>query len=313
MNLTQIKQHIQTRNLSPVYIFTGDEVGVMNIYIKQMQKVSGKQIIRLDTFKEVFNIVSKPALMKSPAIYVVRDDAEVQNLEVIWNVLKKADWKDTVILVFSNIDKRTKFYKMFEDRICVFDPLEDNVLVKYIQREIPLSEKNCKILIDICEHSYSRIMLEIDKIKTYAIGMDYTLDDKVWNHVFQELLDNGVIYKPAQDAIFDWSDTVADRRKKKSFELMQECFDCGEATMVMLSVLYNNLRHILQVQTAGKDIAQETGLTGWQIKCAKAFENRYDEKELLNALQIIRQMEKGVKTGEVEEQIAVPYVLVNIL
>ena len=42
------------------------------------------------------------------------------------------------------------------------------MLIKYIQREIDLSERNCKRLIDICDGNYGRILLEIDKIRRYV-------------------------------------------------------------------------------------------------------------------------------------------------
>lgn len=315
MNLTQVKQNIQTGNFSPVYIFTGEELGVMDIYISQISKASKKTVAYMDTFKQVFSVVNGQSVVQSEGhVYIVRDDKEVLENVKIWEILNNAGWKDIVILIFTSLDKRTSFYKRYKDSICVFEPLEDTVLVKYIKKAIPLSDKNCQTLIEVCEHSYSRIMLEIDKIKGYTLGMGYTLDDKVYNHVLRELLDNGAIYKPAQDSIFLWSDAVMYRNREQAFQYTEDCFASGEAVLTMVTVLYNNVKQTLQVQSfEGSDITRSTGLTGWQVQCVKKFLNNYSTGELLDAMELLREMEMGIKMGKIEESFVIPYILTNML
>ena len=312
MELTTLKAHIQKKKFKPVYILCGEEIGVMNIYINQIAKVQNKQVYRADTFKEVFQKVTKQSIIKQSFVYVIRDDKEIITSEKIQKLISDPTWSDIVIIVFSNMDKRTKFYKQYKDTICEFEPLEERVLIKYIKKEIDLSTENCQRLIQACESSYSRIMLEIDKIKHYMIA---TKAEDMPNNSFEVLLSQGAIYTPPQDAIFIWSDAVMQRKNPvKIFDLMQECYDSGEATLVMLSVLYKTMKKTLQVQSyKGDNITKATGLTGWDIKCVKPYVNRYKTSELLNAMQLIHKMEKGIKTGRVEESMAVPNVLVNIL
>ena len=315
MNLTQVKQDIQSNNFSPVYIFTGEEIGVMNIYINQIAKVKKCELIRFDTFKQIFNHLKVPSMIGGSGVYFCRDDAEVINNEKIWDLLENIKWlkNNVVILVFTNIDKRKAFYKRFKAQICEFEPLDDEILTKYILKRISLSEMNCKRLIEACEHSYSRIMLEIDKIFCYK-GYDFDEDDNEADKAFEKLLKEGVIYQPAQDSIFLWSDAVMYRQKQKAFELTEECFKSGEAVLTMLTVLYMNVKQILQLKSCeSKDISKSTGLTGWQIQCAKKFVNSYSVKELLNAMHLIREAEVGIKTGKIEDKAVIPYILVNML
>lgn len=168
MELKTLKAHIQTKKFNSVYILCGEEIGVMNIYINQIAKVQNKQVYRADSFKEVFQKVTKQSIIKQSFVYVIRDDKEVITSEKIQKLISKPTWSDIVIIVFSNMDKRTKFYRQYKDMICEFEPLEERVLIKYIKKEIDLSTENCQRLIQACESSYSRIMLEIDKIKCYA-------------------------------------------------------------------------------------------------------------------------------------------------
>ena len=84
--------------------------------------------------------------------------------------------------------------------------------------------------------------------------------------------------------------------------------------MVMLSVLYTNARQVLQVQACKHaDVSKSTGLTAWQIKCAKEHANRYSIEELEYMLYMIEKCESGIKTGTMDEDVAVPYVLTHVL
>lgn len=84
--------------------------------------------------------------------------------------------------------------------------------------------------------------------------------------------------------------------------------------MVMLSVLYNNAKAVLQVQSYdGNNLSKATGLTGWQIKNAKPHVNKYSDEELIELLRLIQKCESGIKTGQIEEQFVIEYILARIL
>jgi DNA polymerase III delta subunit len=133
------------------------------------------------------------------------------------------------------------------------------------------------------------------------------------DQAFEELLKQGVIYQPPKDAIFDYVDAVLKHEVNKSFDLLEQCYAVGESTIVLLSVLYTNIKQVLQVQSCkSNDIVKSTGLTGWQIKCAKEKMGHYSIGDLVYMLKLVRDTEMKIKTGEIEEQMAVPYVMVNI-
>lgn len=314
MDISKVKADIISNELKSFYIFTGEELEVLNIYINKIAEVSNSKIIRVDTFAEVYPKIIRPSKMfaNQPTVYVVQSDKDVLADEKIHQILKTTNWKDVVIFTFISIDKRTKFYKSYKDAICEFNPLDTKILKKYVKKEINLSDKNCIKLIELCENSYSRILLEIDKIIRYVnyLGSAETQDD-----VFEMLLQTGVIYIPPADAIFLWTEQVMLRKSfTKIFKYMQECFDSGNIPLMMLSALYNNVKQTLQVQSCkSKDISKVTGLTAWQIRCVEPFRNKYSNGELVRLMKLIRRCEKGIKTGQIESEIAIPYILVNVL
>lgn len=313
MTVQEVKNQIKTNKIKNFYIFTGQESRVIDIYIDKIAECKKLEIQHINVISDVYLKFFSKSLVTKNYCYVLRDDKELLLQEKLWQPLsvENVQGNNLVILVLTTIDKRSKFYNRFKNDIVEFEHLPENILIKYIKKEITLSDKNCKKLIEICESDYSRILLEIDKIKQYAreFSGNYGFDN-----FFQMLVGSGTIYQPPKDAIFDFVDAVLKGKVKQSFELLENCYGVGESNIVLLSVLYNNVKQVLQVQSCeSNDIAKTTGLTGWQIRNAKDKCGYYSIGDLVYFLKLIRNVEKGIKTGEIEESIAVEYVLVKML
>lgn len=169
MDIQVLKKQIQTNSVPSFIIFAGDEWKVQEVWIKQINKVTGKSIKSVDSIADVWGSIKNTSMIKSSFIYVTRDDKEFMQNEKLQNAVRTGALKDNIfILKLTSIDKRTKFYKQFQDDLVMFEPLSDIILKKYILKEIELNDKNCEKLIDICEHDYGRILLEIDKIRRYV-------------------------------------------------------------------------------------------------------------------------------------------------
>lgn len=306
MDITTVKQHIKTGEFDKFYIFTGDEVKIMDMYIDMIAKKSGLSIERSDSLSAVYKKIKAKTLIQTNYLYIVRDDKDFSSEERLWTKFDKSPSDNIVIFYYTSIDKRTKFWKHFGEQIVVFDHLNTDVLIKYIQKDIKLSDAACRELIKACEGDYGRILLEIDKIKNFpGERPDTTL---------RYLLDEGVIYQPPTDAIFDLVSAILSRNPKKIWSLYEECKLIGEANVVILSVLHTNVKQLLQVQSCIKEdrnIVETTGLNGFQIKLVKPNVGKYKNGELVRMMRYIRKAERGIKTGEMSDAISLDYVLVN--
>ena len=314
MDVSALKAKIKSKQIPNYLIFTGPEWKVQQIYIQQIAKVMKLEVVYLDSYSEVYSKIRSRTLTSSSKLFLLRDDTEIQSSDKITTQRITDSLKDNFLIhILTTTDKRKKYYKENQDRIVDFEPLSDSALKKYIKREVDLSDENCQRLIEICESDYGRILLEIDKIKRYS-DSNPTLIRNIYNNGFEILINDGTIYQPPYDAIFDLVAAILDRKVNKAFDLLQQSYAVGEATMVMLSVLYNNAKAVLQIQTyKGDNLSKGTGLTGWQIKNAKAHVRKYSDKELIHMLQMIQKVESGIKTGQIEDEIAMPYLLVSVL
>lgn len=315
MNLSSLKSQIKSGQLNKWYVFVGPEVKVMDVYIEQIAKVKKATVQRLDEVSDLVKKSHSKSFVKQAHIYILRDCKDfLSNNDLKTFIAHSETFNDDIIIfIYAQIDKRSKLYKSSKDDIVEFEPLKQNILAKYIKKQIGLSDANCSKLIDACESNYSRILLEIDKILKYKEGCNKdkskpTMED---NLAFEHLLSDGTIYIPPFDAIFDFVDAVLKYKPKLAFRLLEESYDSGEATMVILSNLYNSTKQLLQYQSyKGTDMANATGLTPFQMKLASGRKGIYSCGDLVYFMKKIREAEKGIKTGEIEDIVAVPYVLV---
>ena len=307
----RLKNQIKNNEFDHIYIFAGDEWKVQQIYIEQMTKVIGNRVY-LDSVSELVQKLSNKLFNSARTLYLLRDDKEFMTNEKAQKRVLETLSDNVLILLVSSVDKRTKFYKTYSELFVEFTTLEHAVLKRYVQKSIKLSDRNTERLMEVCENNYGRILLEIDKIKQlqeWNTAPNISADD-----CFEVLLNEKVIYQPPYDAVFDFVDNVLRRNTAVAFDLYEQCKAIGESTLVMLSVLYTNAKQVLQVQSCkSTDVAKSTGLTAWQIKKAREKLNRYSIGELVYMLKLIHSVEKGIKTGRMEEQYAIQYVLVNVM
>lgn len=319
MEVYSVLNDIKYGTLRNFYIFAGEEWKVQQIYIEQIAKVKNLKIKRINSISDILNQLQNKSFLSNNFCYVCRDDEAVIRNEKLWPQIRngKIFAGNIYILLLTSIDKRTKFCKEFATDICEFQHLEPTILRKYLRKEIDLSERNLKKLAEVCEYDYGRCLLEIDKIKKFGeetfveIGNDKNFcADKA----FEVLLNDGTIYQPPKDAIFDFVDAVLKHEVNNSFELLRQCYNIGEATMVMLYVLFQGAKNALQVQACNSgDITKATGLTAWEIKLAKARIGYYSDEYLAYMLRKIQEVEIGIKQGKIDEDIAMHYLLSVIL
>lgn len=169
MTIIELKDQIIKNNLSNFYIFTGTEIGIINIYLKQMSNKLGLPITRADSVLSIYGRCQGGSLFgDSTGFYVIRDDKDFMKQEQLFDTIKTSIRNNIIVLLYDKIDSRLKFGKHFKDDIVPFEKLTPNVLKSYIKKEIPLSDKNIETLMEVCGGSYDMCMLEIDKIKQYT-------------------------------------------------------------------------------------------------------------------------------------------------
>lgn len=317
MTLVELKEQlVKDKKLNHLYIFTGEETTILNEYVNKIVKMFKGDVKHITSFNAVYNTLGKTNLLKSkPCCYVIYDDKEyINQKESVWKSITSGKiLKDNVfIFVYFNIDKRGKFYKAHQNHITYFDMLNESILCKYIKKQLTgFSDNYAKELVFICRNSYSRILLECDKLQ----HLNEALQINDINKCYEYAMSKAFIWIPPEDAIFSFVSACLDRNIDDCYYYLNECKLIGENELNILSNLYNNFRALYQVQYVGysKDICTITGLQYYQVKAVSDKTKNYTLDELLRALRLIHYCEKSIKDGTMEASMVVDFMLVNLL
>ena len=317
MELVDLMKSISQNSIPHFLILYGEEQKIIDIYIQNIVKsVDGKRVV-VDNVSQVIKDNGKKSLDKSIKVYVVTEDTAFLTRDESWENVRKFMHKNYLILRYHALDKRSAFVKKNQQNIVEFSHLSDDVLQQYIYKDLPdLFEKNASKLISYCNNDYGRILLEIDKIKQYheyiaCLTNGISIDD-----CFEELDRQGLFHKEIGDITFELTDAVLGGYPEKAIQKLDEAKRKGEPSMMIASILYNGFRNLLAYQGLGSNkqgAVERTGLSKGDIwRCSKNV-GGYSIEEVKRNMLICQNIESGIKTGTVDEDIALEYLVLSCL
>lgn len=311
MELKNLKEELLNNKIRPLYIFTGIELALQDVYINKIKEISKLNSIRTEYLKNVYNKFNSRSLIKlKPNIYIIRDDEDYLKSEKTWENFKKNKLNgNIVILLYTNIEKSSKFYKAHEDIIVNFDYIDRSLLKNRLMVTTGMNEQSCKELVDICNGNYGVIQHEVYNLMLLSEAIGCSLQTS-----YLESRRNNTITEYIGDIIFDFTNSVIDRDIYKAYSLYEKIKQTDEGAVKLLSVLYNSFRNVLIVQSTNNNERTEEilGLTKAQIYVTSQKCNKYNLFELVNAIKTIRYLEKGIKTGEVDSEFCIDYLFSQI-
>lgn len=313
MELLDLMKKISQNDIPNFLILFGEEQKILDIYIEHiLSTTKGKRVCK-DSISSVMQSVGKKSLNKSINVYTVIDDMDFLTADKKWDSVKQSLKRDYLILRYHSLDKRSAFIKHNKQDSVEFSHLSKDVLCQYISRDLPdLSEENANKLIEYCGGDYGRILMEIDKIKQYSsVRTDLTI-----NSCFVQLDNQGLFNKEIGDITFELTDAVLGGYPEKAIQKLDEAKRKGEPAMRIVTILYSGFRNLLAYQGLGKnkkEAMERTGLTKGEIWGCNKNMGGYTLSELRRNMLLCQKVESGIKMGDIDEDIALEYLVLNCL
>ena len=311
MTILELKDAIIHKKLSNFYVFIGEEIGIMNIYLEQMSKVYELPITRADSIASIYSRCTTRSMFgDTTGFYVIRNDTDFIKQDKVFPNISARIRKNVIVLLFDKLDSRLKFSKEFKDCTIQFDALTKPVLKSYIKKSSNLSDAYADKLADIVNCSYDLAMLECDKINQFAEAENITDDQSM-----KELLKQGQIYQPENSDVFKFTHAVCSHNATESFKIAKILSENGVSAINSLGTLYNSLKAVMLIQVCpkGANVCDVTGLDNRQVYFNKQYIGKYTVLHLVSSIKVLYRIIDGVKNGKIDEQYAVNYALVNIL
>lgn len=308
MQLFELQQAIKVKFEVPnLLVFTGSEYAIIELYINQIcsqLNLNRQNISRVDQVIKPHGIIN---ILGDKKLYICRYDVDFTKKENLWNGINTKLGSNYLILILSSVDNRSKFSKQFSHNIVEFNEQPVNTVEIMLQNKIKLTKPNLQRLMLGCKYNYSKIVLEIEKIKTLSKVRNISEDA-----AYELLLTDGTICEAQDTKLQEFIDSVMNKNPR-CFSLYRALINNNESNLTMIAWLYNAVRNQLSVQTVVNPNTETTGLNYFFIKECLGRKNIYTNSELVNFLKLIKYCEQGIKNGNMEEQNSVNYILVNAL
>lgn len=296
-SFSKLKKELDEGKKREFYVFVGEEKELIRRYIKRVDE----KAITLDTLEQFMTRITNTGLFAEKSTFVLKDNEEIQKVD-IEKIVKRLRG-NKLILVYSEIDRRKKFFKDVADYIVEFNKFTDNQLIAYIQKQLPISSELAYIIAKVCDNDIGRIEIEIHKLQ--HVGKDITI----------ELLED-LLTAPAEDRIFEMIDSVASKNKQRAFDIYNDLIQLGESPIKIISLLYTKFKQLFLVQSyyslPEHEIVNKTGLKYGQVMFTKKLVGAFSTGRLLSILKDIQKTEVAVKTGKEDINLATEMLILRI-
>lgn len=300
MHFRDLKADLDRGNKQNFYIFTGEEKEIMRKYIKRIDPKAKEA----ESFKSLANRFRNVGLFNKGehGTFYIYNDKTAFEFDIKKMIRLIGPY--CVILIYDSADMRTTFFKSAYEFVYGFPKFDSETLANYVHSLIDIDDNLAIELCRLCNNDVARVELECDKLA------------RLETKITRSLLHESVI-KQAEDVIFDMIKETARRDRGRVYSLLQELRERRESPIKIISLLYTTFRNVVIIQSyqnlTNNEIAQKTGLSAGQIYYQRELLNAFDIDSLKNHLLLIQQAEVDIKTGKLDQDIALDALLLKIL
>ena len=237
-----------------------------------------------------------------------RSDDDVA--ELIANIPDTA----TVLFVEDGVDKRTNTYKAVEKNgyAADFEALKEEDIKRWICREVDRMGKKITngavaALMDAAGDDLGALKTELDKVGAYC------LDKEAIERADVEALTN----PKAEDRVFEMMDLIGAKRRKEALDLYNDLLELRESPIKILSLMERHFKILIAVKDLrrgglGKNrIADRLGLKPFRADRYMAQSGNFTMQGLKEALADAAEYDKAIKSGGINERMAVEMLIVK--
>lgn len=295
LGLLDLQTQIREGSLLPFYIFTGEEIELQNIYLKQMGDV-----IRVDRVADIYNKITSKLISGKFAVYVVRDDMDFIKSEKTWSSISDRIRNAVLVIQVTTPSKCKKFLKELNDCVVEFNHMTTKQLLNVVNMDCSVSNK--QYFIEACNNDLNTINNYLDIFKRAGI-----------KELNKKIVDE---YIPTKEdvTVFQLADAVMRKDEQLTFRLLDQLLEDKNNVMGIIYAIYSQLHKCVLVEgyRGEKNISKVTGINSWI--CNNILrDNRIEPPKLLTALRLVQKYDKGIKTGKYDGVMACYSLIVEIL
>ncbi len=322
--MERILEDIKTGQLKHVYLLYGEESYLIRQYRDRLRdalaepgdeinvtRISGEDI-------DVRNLIdlaeTMPFFADRRSIFLDDTGLFKKGSEELAEYMEEIPESTYLIFTETEVDKRTRTFKQAAKlgRAVDFKRRNEDELKRWILGRIRREDK--QITRQVLELFLSRtgddmdhIDTELEKLLCYTMGKDAILEEDV----------EAVCGSRLSDRIFDMVDAVAEKRQERAIELYLDLLLLKEAPMKILTLLTRQFEILLELKEMSREhvredeMAERVGRSRYLVRKFLRQTGMFTDRQLEDAVRGGVQAEEDIKTGRMNDRLAVEMFLME--
>lgn len=300
MDIVQLKQEIENNSLSQSFIIFKykDNTFLSHQYINRIQTHLQVPIVYIDDLNSLSinhtNLFENRQSTSQILVYSC-DELDFDN--------KKLCEQKNLFIITKKIN--SKCSKLFSDYIVECPKLEQWQIKDYVYSNLEgVEASQLDWLLEICNYDIYKLDSEISKLKSFQPNeRKYLFKDMIYEGAFNDLSNQNV---------FNITNSVLNKNVPQLIQALKEIKSFDAEPLGVVTLLYQGLKKLIQVWLSKNPTPQNTGLKSNVIYAINKSPRVYTKNQLLKCFLYITDVDKKLKTGEIETNILIDYIICKL-
>lgn len=317
-----IKEHIKTKEYKRIYLLYGTEN-----YLKKLYRNKLKEAVLADA--DAMNLLEQSGKGTDPKEIMEFADTMPFFADYRLIILENTGWfknatdfvdyipaiPDSAVIIFveEEVDKRSRMFKAVKESgyVSEMSGMSEGELKLWIasllkKEDRKITEATIQFLLEQVGTDMNCLQSEIEKLICYTMGRDVITTEDI----------RAVCTEQLTGKIFAMTEAMALGQKKKALDLYYDLISLHEKPLGILYMIQRQLNQLFltkEMKAKGMDkntIASTIGVPPFAAAKYMSQAERFPKAELKRMLDYSVSLEEDVKTGRMQEQIAVELLLV---
>ncbi|MDD5900862.1 MAG: DNA polymerase III subunit delta [Lachnospiraceae bacterium] len=318
-----IKEHIKTGQYATVYLLYGSETYLRRLYTSKLKAgaLAGGDEMNLSVFSgkdidwnEVRNLAETMPFFAEHRVIVLENTGAFKNACDFADEI--AGLPDSAVLIFNEteVDKRSRMFKAVKEHgyVCEMNGLGESDLSIWVAQLLnkdgkKISKDDLRLFLERVGTDMENVENEIEKLVCYIGDREVVTKEDILTVTVEQI----------SGKIFAMTDALGARNKKLALELYHDLLAVREKPMTVLYLMVRQCNMILQAAEMNRQgldrstIASKAGMPPFAVgKCLSQAKN-FTKDQLLHLITYGTELEEQIKTGRIDERIAVELFLLT--
>lgn len=319
-----IDADIKAGSFAPVYLLYGEESYLKKQYREKLKKALAAEgdTMNVSCFEgkdirpeALIDLAETMPFFADRRLILVENSGMFKNAcEELAEYMKNIPPSACFVFVEEEVDKRSKMFKRVKaaGRVVEFSRQGEKILTQWILGRVKREQKNItrdalNQFLQATGEDMGNIDRELEKLLCYCMEKEAIETADV----------QAVCTYQTVNKIFDMVNAVAEKNQKKALSLYYDLLALKEPPMRILFLIARQFQILLQVKELSqkgydkKFIASQVGIPEFAVRRNQSQAGSFTSGKLIEAVAQCVEMEEAVKTGNINDQMAVELLIIS--